>query len=47
MWKKQGSWNFFHAKLIPNSSNNMYFCTKFNKRIRDSLLNKQILKGYL
>ena len=20
MWKKQGSWNFFHAKLIPNSS---------------------------
>ena len=21
MWKKQGSWNFFHAKLIPNSSN--------------------------
>lgn len=23
MWKKQGSWNFFHAKLIPNSSNYM------------------------
>ena len=22
MWKKQGSWNFFHAKLIPNSSKN-------------------------
>ena len=22
MWKKQGSWNFFHAKLIPNSSMN-------------------------
>ena len=22
MWKKQGSWNFFHAKLIPNSSIN-------------------------
>jgi len=21
VWKKQGSWNFFHAKLIPNSSN--------------------------
>ena len=20
MWKNQGSWNFFHAKLIPNSS---------------------------
>jgi len=20
IWKKQGSWNFFHAKLIPNSS---------------------------
>ena len=20
MWKKQGSWNFFHTKLIPNSS---------------------------
>jgi|GEM_PF-3594182 len=28
-------------------NNNTYFCTKFNKRIRDSLLNKQILKGYL
>ena len=21
MWKNQGSWNFFHTKLIPNSSN--------------------------
>ena len=20
MWKNQGSWNFFHTKLIPNSS---------------------------
>lgn len=20
MWKNQGSWNFSHAKLIPNSS---------------------------
>ena len=20
MWKNQGSWNSFHAKLIPNSS---------------------------
>ena len=25
MWKKQGSWNFFHAKLIPNSSNTCFF----------------------
>ena len=25
MWKNQGSWNFFHAKLIPNSSNGMLF----------------------
>jgi len=23
MWKNQGSWNFFHTKLIPNSSNNL------------------------
>ena len=23
MWKNQGSWNFFHTKLIPNSSINM------------------------
>ena len=22
MWKNQGSWNFYHAKLIPNSRNN-------------------------
>ena len=22
MWKNQGSWNFFHTKLIPNSSIN-------------------------
>lgn len=29
MWKKQGSWNFFHAKLIPNSSNNdKYYCSE-------------------
>ncbi|WP_311562720.1 hypothetical protein, partial [Prevotella histicola] len=21
MWKNQGSWNFFHTNLIPNSSN--------------------------
>ena len=25
MWKNQGSWNFFHTKLIPNSS---IVCTK-------------------
>ncbi len=24
MWKNQGSWNFFHAKLIPNSSIGIY-----------------------
>ena len=29
MWKKQGSWNFFHAKLIPNSS----ITYLFNKNI--------------
>ena len=29
MWKKQGSWNFFHAKLIPNSSNYGLFLLGF------------------
>ena len=24
MWKNQGSWNFFHTKLIPNSSNSSF-----------------------
>ena len=24
MWKNQGSWNFFHTKLIPNSSNKIW-----------------------
>ena len=28
MWKKQGSWNSFHAKLIPNSSIHSTQCAK-------------------
>ena len=28
MWKKQGSWNSFHAKLIPNSSIQYIGCRK-------------------
>ena len=24
MWKNQGSWNFFHTKLIPNSSKHIF-----------------------
>ena len=28
MWKNQGSWNFFHTKLIPNSSINNQLKTK-------------------
>ena len=31
MWKNQGSWNSFHAKLIPNSSN------VYEKRVQDSM----------
>ena len=28
MWKNQGSWNFFHTKLIPNSSITKCFLAK-------------------
>ena len=36
MWKNQGSWNSFHAKLIPNSSKNgeieAYLSTRYEFR---------------
>ena len=49
IFRYKGSVKYLKYSLIYTChiNNNMYFCTKFNKRIRDSLLNKQIFKGYL
>ena len=41
MWKNQGSWNSFHAKLIPNSRNNCVYLRK------ECLLNLSLTKKYI
>lgn len=42
MWKKQGSWNFFHAKLIPNSSIDTTNVNRKTKKAVSPLSREQI-----
>ena len=42
MWKNQGSWNSFHAKLIPNSSIN----AASNRNITYTLIREELARLY-
>ena len=45
MWKNQGSWNFFHAKLIPNSSIHSQIDNRNNKIANNKI--SQLTDRYL
>ena len=45
MWKNQGSWNSFHAKLIPNSSIYSAALGLYNSRIVKLINKKKQLKS--